>query len=143
MEQKIKSYSISDLSEGQSFSFVKRIDKARVDGFASLSGDVNPLHMSDEFARHRGFEGRVAHGGLLIAYVSELLGVYFPGENCLWQTLNIKFLLPAYINDEIEISALVSQVSLGANVVILTLEIKNTKNHIVLAKGKTQVGFTK
>ena len=125
MKKKIAKYNIKDFSEGQKHSIVRTINQQAVDGFASFSGDVSPLHMDEQFACSRGFAGRVAHGALLISYLSELIGVHFPGENCLFQTLSAKFLSPAYINDTIEISAIVGQISLGANAVMLDFNIRN------------------
>lgn len=113
-----------------------------MDNFANSSGDVSPLYVDEQFACSRGFAGRIVHGALLISYLSELIGVYFPGENCLFQTLSAKFLSPAYINDTIEISAVVVQISLGANAVILNFSIRNMDRNITLVKGKIQVGFT-
>ncbi len=143
MKKKVATYRIEDFSEGQKFSFLKTISKQDVDNFAELSGDINPLHVDDKFAQLRGFTGRIAHGALLISYLSELVGVYFPGENCLLQTINIKFLSPAYINDTVEINALVDQVSRSINVIVLNVNIRNIKTNTLLAKGKLQVGFTK
>ena len=137
------SYRIEDFSEGQKFSFRKTITEADVDNFASLSGDISFLHTDDQFARRRGFKGRVVHGALLISYLSKLVGVYFPGKNCLLQSVSSKFLSPAYINDTVEISAVVDQVSLAVNAIVLRVDIKDTNNNIVLVKSKIQVGFSK
>ena len=141
--ERIATYKIADIREGQGFSFQRTISKEELDAFANLSGDINPLHMDDKFAQSRGFKNRVVHGALLIAYISKMVGVYFPGENCLIQTLSLNFLAPAYINDEIEINGTVDQVSPALNVIILKVAIKNLKNNIILAEGRMQIGFTK
>ena len=142
-EDKVATYTIRDFSEGQEFSFIKTISEKDVNDFACLSGDLSPLHINSEFACSRGFGARVVHGALLISYLSRLVGVYFPGENGLLQTINIKFLSPAYIDDTVEIASVVEQISLSMNVIVLKVSIRNIKSKIILVKGKVQVGFTK
>jgi 3-hydroxybutyryl-CoA dehydratase len=140
--EKISTRKIEDFTEGQAFSLSKTIKEEDVNDFSSLSGDICPLHMSEQFAIKRGFKGRVAHGALLMSYVSQLIGVYFPGENCLLQSLSFKFLLPAYINDAIEINAVIDQISLSMKVLVLNVRIETEESHNLLVKGKVQVGFT-
>lgn len=142
VKKKIAAYKAEDFSEGQSFTLTRRIDKSDVDNFAAVSGDINSLHMRDEFARARGFSGRVVHGVLLTGYISQVIGVHFPGENCLLQSLNFKFPAPAYIGDIIQIKAVVDQVSPGVNTFVLNVNVKNIKSGAVLVKGKMQIGFT-
>src|SRR3989338_3070916 len=100
----LSSYQITDLREGQEVSFSKKITGQDVDNFSSLSGDNNPLHMDDAFAQSRGFLGRVVHGGLIISYLSKMIGVHLPGQNCLLERMTLNFLSPVYINDTIELS---------------------------------------
>ncbi len=133
-------YQIHDLTEGQRLNYKKKIHGKDVDCFSELSGDISPLHMVEEFARERGFRGRVVHGALLISYLSKLIGVDCPGENCLLQSMDIRFVSPVYINDEIEFQITVDQISLGVNTVVL--KIKIVRGETVVAKGRTQIGFT-
>jgi acyl dehydratase len=135
-------YKIKDLSVGQTFSFQKTIKETDVNKFADLSRDTNPLHMEDQFAIQKGFAGRVVHGVLLSSYLSKLVGVDFPGENALLHSVELNFLSPAYINDKITICAVIDQISVSTNTIILKVNIKNMNNTLIL-KGKMQVGFTK
>ena len=141
METGIAKYNIENLLEGQQHSITKTISEQAVNDFARLSGDVNPLHMEARFAQSRGFSGRVVHGALLISYVSELIGVHFPGEKCLLQTISFKFLSPAYIDDNLMITAVVYQISIEAGVIILKISIENADTNNILAQGKLQIGF--
>ena len=143
MEGNIAAYRIEDIKEGQRFSFAKTIESAEVESFDALSGDVSPIHMDEGFARARGFRTCVVHGALLAGYLSKMIGVDLPGENCLLQRLDLKFLSPAYIGDMVEVSAVVDQVSPGINAAVLSVTIKNTASRTMLVKGKIQVGFTK
>ena len=135
-------YTIEQLEVGQRYELLRTITADAVDAFAGVSGDLSPLHIDSEFARERGFRGSVAHGMLLGAFVSELVGMYLPGENALLQSVNLKFLAPAYVNDTLKIEASVDQVSLGTGTIVLKVNIQNTETDTTLVRGKVQVGFT-
>jgi 3-hydroxybutyryl-CoA dehydratase len=143
MEGDIATFEIEDLAQGKEFSFEKKISSSDVDMFARLTGDNSPIHMEDSFAQKRGFKSRVVHGGLLVGCISQLVGVYFPGENSVIQTLDIKFSHPAYIGDILKIYSIIDQVSESMRTIILKLTITNQKTGQVLLKSKVQVGFTK
>jgi 3-hydroxybutyryl-CoA dehydratase len=140
---KAAGYRIEDFKEGDEFSFKETITKESVDTFAEITGDSSPLHVNEKFAVSRGFEDRVVHGVLLAGYFSRLAGVHFPGENCLLQTLNLKFSAPAYTGDEIEVSAVVDQVSISTNSIVLKLKIKKIQTDTILVSAKAIIGFTK
>jgi 3-hydroxybutyryl-CoA dehydratase len=143
MEGNIATFEIEDLAQGKEFSFEKKISSGDVDMFARLTGDNSPLHMEDSFARKRGFKSRVVHGGLLVGCISQLVGVYFPGENAVIQTLDIKFSHPAYIGDVLKVHSIIDQISESVRTIILKLAITNQDTGQVLLKSKVQVGFTK
>ena len=142
MGDEIVTFGIEDLFQGKEFSFEKKISSSDVNMFAKLTGDNSPLHMEDQFARERGFKSRLVHGGLLVGCISQLVGVHFPGENAIIQTLNIKFSHPAYIGDTLKIDSIVDQVSETVRTVIIKLTIKNQETGQILLKSKVQVGFT-
>jgi acyl dehydratase len=125
---------IEDFAPGQSETLVKTITLQELEAFAKISGDTNALHMDSTFAQVRGFQGRVVHGGLLISYISQMLGMHLPGEGCLWQSLNIKFQAPCYVGDTVEVKAKVDQVSSAVKAIILTVTIDNVKTRSNLAK---------
>lgn len=140
MEKEIAKYKLKDLEIGQVFSFIMKIEEKDVNSFANLSGDFNPLHMSEAFALERGFLGRLVHGFLLSSYLSRLIGVHLPGENCILQTADLKFVSPVYINDTIEITGIISFISVAMKAAVIEVSIKNKKNFLV--KGKIQIGFS-
>ena len=142
MGDEIVTFEIEDLFQGKEFSFEKKISSSDVNMFAKLTGDNSPLHMEDQFARERGFKGRVVHGGLLVGCISQLVGVHFPGANSIIQTLDIKFSHPAYIGDLLKIYSIIDQISESMGTIILKLAITNQNTGQVLLKSKMQVGFT-
>jgi len=138
----ISKFSLSDIHIGQFFSFDSLITERTVSQFTIISGDISPLHQDDGFARLRGFKSRVVHGVLLNALVSKLIGVHLPGENCLLLSMNIKYLLPVYINDLIRLTGTVEQISPSSNAVSIKIIITDVVRGCILSTGKVVVGFT-
>jgi 3-hydroxybutyryl-CoA dehydratase len=137
-----RSLTLEDIKEGQQASFRTRIDRASVEAFAALTGDISPLHMDDEFAVGRGFDRRVVHGALLGGYVSRLVGVFLPGRNGLLQSMRLKFLKPAYVGDEIEVIGVVTQVSHAVSAMVADVAINRVVDGERLVTGQVQTGFT-
>ncbi len=138
----IASLDPEDIQEGQSATFIRRIETADLDAFASLTGDVSPLHMDEAFARSRGFKGRVAHGALLGGFISRLFGVHLPGRDCLLQSLTLKWLAPVCVGDTIRFTATVTQISAAARAMSSEIVLEDTATNAVVARGKVQSGFT-
>jgi 3-hydroxybutyryl-CoA dehydratase len=138
----VSEFTVNEVYEGQSFSFDVTLSEAMTDSFAHLTGDVSPLHMDQDFATNRGFQGRVVHGALLCGLVSRLIGVHLPGRDCLLHSMNMKYLMPTYINDLIRTKGTIDQVSVAARAMSLQVEIINVKSHLIVAKGKVVIGFT-
>ena len=72
------------IAVGDTAKLTRTVGHDDVELFATLSGDRNPLHMDDEFARGTSFERRVVHGMLVASYVSTLVGMHLPGPGALW-----------------------------------------------------------
>ena len=136
-------YEFSSIKEGDSAEFEIEISEADVDLFASLSGDINPLHMDGDFSKQRGFLGRVVHGFYLAALVSRLVGVYLPGQNALIQQTQLTFHSPTYIGDKIKVTGIVDRKSEGVNTLKVSINILRTSDNVLLVSGKVQIGFTK
>lgn len=76
-----------------------------IDAFAALSGDHNPLHMDDDYARRQGFAARVIHGLMVGAKVSALVGTLLPGRRCLLLDYALAHPNPVYAGDKIRFRA--------------------------------------
>ncbi|KAG8062807.1 hypothetical protein GUJ93_ZPchr0003g17474 [Zizania palustris] len=79
----------------------RRFTEAEVEAYVGVSGDRNPVHMDDAFARDvGGFErGRVVHGMLVASLFPALVAAHFPGAVYARQTL--KFVAPVYVGEEV------------------------------------------
>jgi 3-hydroxybutyryl-CoA dehydratase len=130
-------HSLAELSEGskRSVSFTVTLEQMRA--FAELSGDENPLHVDDSFARHKGYEGRVVYGALLVAKISQLIGMKLPGRDSVWASLSLDFKRPLYVGREAEVEGTVTSVHRATGLVELGLVVRSDGR--VLAKGKAEV----
>ena len=72
-----------------------------IEAFARLSGDRNPVHFDDAFARRMGFDGRIAHGAITGALVSAVLGMDLPGPGTVFLEQRLRFLKPVRPGDTI------------------------------------------
>jgi len=108
-----------------------------MEAFAALSGDYNPLHCDETFARRRGFGGCVVFGGLLIAKVSRLIGMELPGRDGLWSSLQMEFAASLLVGEPAQLKALVSHISEATRSVTLQLTVMSGSKAI--ARGKALV----
>lgn len=98
------------LSVGDSGSFSKTITEQDVFAFAGASGDHNPLHIDEEYARHTIFKQRVAHGILTAGIISTVLGGEIPGLGTVFVDLEIRFLKPVFFGDTVKATATVMEI---------------------------------
>lgn len=88
-----------DLSLGQSAEVTRAIGAGDIDAFAAVSGDVNPLHLDETYAKTTPFGGRIAHGMLSASYISAVLGGKLPGPGAIYLSQNLRFRRPVKIGD--------------------------------------------
>ncbi|MEK6643381.1 MAG: MaoC family dehydratase [Planctomycetota bacterium] len=98
------------ISLNDSGSFTKTITEKDVFAFADASGDQNPLHINEEYAKKTRFGQRVAHGILMAGIISTVLGGEIPGLGTIFVELHIRFLKPVFFGDTITANALVSEI---------------------------------
>jgi 3-hydroxybutyryl-CoA dehydratase len=94
-------YYIEDLKPGMSESFSKTVSERDIALFGEVSGDVNPVHFNEEFARTSPFKGRIAHGVLTASYISTVLGMKMPGPGTIFMSLTTRFKAPVRIGDTV------------------------------------------
>jgi 3-hydroxybutyryl-CoA dehydratase len=106
----MRSLTIAELSLGDSAKFRKTISESDVYLFAGITGDLNPVHVDEEFAKTTPFGARVAHGPLTFSLCAGLLGTELPGVGTVAVTNEVAYEAPVYIGDtiavRIEVSAL-------------------------------------
>jgi len=103
------SMSIQEIKVGQSASHGKTITEADIKLFADLTGDANPVHMDEEYAKQSIFNGRVAHGMLGAGLISTVFGMYLPGPGTVYLSQTLQFLAPVRIGDTITATCTVKE----------------------------------
>jgi 3-hydroxybutyryl-CoA dehydratase len=91
----------SDLSLGQSAEVVHTVTEEDIKTFGDLSGDYNPVHFDEEWAKTTMFKGRIAHGILTASFISTAIGMKLPGPGTIYLKQSMKFLGPVRIGDTI------------------------------------------
>ena len=136
----MNSYLFSELVVGKKERIEIQISEKEIDAFAELSGDVSPIHIDDSFAKGRGLKSRIAHGALLVSYVSRFIGTMLPGSNGLLQTVNMEFRRPCYPGTEIKIEGEITKQVASVRVVRIKILITESRTGEVLATGQVQSG---
>ena len=76
-------YTLAEMTPGRSEEFTVTVTAEMMDAFCAITGDVSPIHRDADYAKGRGYPGRVVYGMLGASFFSTLAGVYLPGEHCL------------------------------------------------------------
>ena len=96
-----KSFTIKEITIGMTASYSQTISDADVKAFAGISGDHNPVHLSEEYAENSRFKNRIAHGLLTASFFSAIFGTKLPGEGCVYAGQNLQFKKPVYLGDTV------------------------------------------
>ena len=102
---------LDELVPGMSASTEHTVTERDVQLFGEATGDMNPVHFDEEFARKTVFRGRVAHGALSIGFISALLGTKLPGDGSIFLSASIVFKLPVRIGDTVVTTATVREIN--------------------------------
>ena len=103
-------YYADDLKPGMSESFSKTVTEDDIQKFGEVSGDMNPAHFDEEWARTTMFKGRIAHGVLSASYISTVLGMKMPGPGTIFMSLTTRFKAPVRIGDTVVATCTVREV---------------------------------
>ena len=98
-----------DLSVGMSETYSKTVKASDVIGFAEISGDRNPIHLSEHFAAKTPFGSRIAHGLYTASLLSALIGTRLPGPGAIYLSQTLTFHAPVRIGDTVEASVVVAE----------------------------------
>ena len=93
---------LEDLSVGMTDVYERVVTAADVRMFAEASGDHNPVHLDEEFARATRFNGRIVHGMLSASFISTAIAAKLPGPGTIYLTQNLSFRAPVRIGDTVE-----------------------------------------
>jgi 3-hydroxybutyryl-CoA dehydratase len=103
MSAPFKTHYFEDLELGQRETLMKAVMDDDVIAFADLSGDRNPVHLSDHFARKTRFGERIVHGLYTASLISTVIGMYLPGPGAVYLSQTLNFRGPVKIGDVINV----------------------------------------
>ncbi len=132
----------SELKIGQTASVQKTFSAADVTMFAGVSLDVNPVHMSDAYAKNTLFGKRIVHGILTSGLISAALGNYLPGPGTIYLGQELKFLAPVYLGDDITATVEIVELREDKKIVKLNTSCVNQDGKTVIS-GLATVKFDK
>lgn len=100
----LSNHTYDEITIGQTASFSKLIEEQDIQLFATVSGDVNPVHLDADFAATTPFKERIAHGMLTGAIVSAALAMELPGPGTIYLGQSLRFRLPVKIGDTVTVA---------------------------------------
>lgn len=132
---------LNGLTEGIDLPAIEKlITQENINQYAKVSQDFNPIHIDEEFARKTPLGGTIAHGMLVLAYVSQMMTAAF-GQS--WLTggkLSVRFKAPARPGDTINVTEKIRKIDKSDEQTIINCDVlcNNQKDEAVII-GETQV----
>lgn len=123
MEEQI----VRRFSVGQAESMTRTISESDIYLFAGATGDLNPAHMNEEYAKGTRFQTRIAHGMLSGGLISAVLGTKLPGPGTIYLGQTLQFLAPVYPGDTVTATATIRLLEPARNRAVLETVCMNQK----------------
>ena len=117
---------------GDSAEITKTIEQSDIDAFASVTGDRNPVHVDEEFAKSTRFGKRIAHGMLTASLISAVLANKLPGEGSVYLGQTLQFVAPVFPGDEITARVTVKEIREDKPIVKLETICMNQRGEVVI-----------
>lgn len=92
---------IDELKVGDTAEFSKTVSESDIYQFAGITGDFNPAHMNEAYAKKTFFKTRIAHGMLAAGFISTVIGTKLPGTGSVYVKQNLSFLAPVRMGDTV------------------------------------------
>jgi acyl dehydratase len=128
------------LSIGDSAEITKTIEQSDIDAFARVTGDHNPVHVDEEFAKTTRFGRRIAHGMLTASLISAVLANKLPGEGSVYLGQTLQFVAPVFPGDEITARVTVKEIREDKPIVKLETVCMNQRGEVVIRGEATVLG---
>ena len=131
-----------ELNIGDSTTLVREVSEKDIQLFAYLSGDINPLHLDEEYAKTTQFEGRIAHGLFSALLVTTAVATKLPGPGSIYRGQEMKFQRPVKIGDTLTASLSIVEKKKRGNLVKIDCVIKNQNDETVFTGLSTAIAPT-
>ncbi len=126
----IKKY--KDIQVGDEAIYTRTITEKDIELFGKVSGDRNPIHFNEDFAKKTIFKGRIAHGLLTASFISTALAEKLPGPGSIYLKQTLIFKKPVRIGDTITVILKVIEKNDEKKRITLKTTCINQKNEVVL-----------
>lgn len=123
----------TDFAIGEEATLTKIISDDDIKTFARISGDYNPVHMNDDYAKGTMFGGRIAHGMLVSGLVSAILGTMLPGPGAIYLSQQLRFLAPVRPGDQVTARAMITEWDPDKGRVTLSTDVTNQEGVAVIS----------
>ncbi len=123
---------IQELQPGDTATFSKTVSEADIYLYAGVTGDANPVHTNEEYARGTFFKTRIAHGMLIGGFISTVIGNRLPGPGTVYIRQELDFKAPVRIGDTVTAVVEVAEIHGPRNRVVLRIYCKNQEGAIVV-----------
>jgi acyl dehydratase len=129
------------ISQGQSLpSLTKHLTVEQIRQYAEASGDRNPIHLDETFARSAGLPGVIAHGMLTMAFANQMVTDWL-GDRSLLKRLQGRFAGMVLPGDDVTCSGSVASKDEATRHVVINLVVTNQRGEKVLNKGVAEAEF--
>lgn len=128
------------LEIGDTAQFSKTISESDIYLYAGITGDMNPAHIDEAYAKETVFRGRIAHGMLTAGFISTVLGMKLPGPGAVYLGQTLTFLAPVKIGDTITAAVEVLELGEKRKTATLKTTCTNQKGEQVL-EGEAKVSL--
>ncbi len=130
-------YAFEDRKVGMKAVISRTITETDLRNFSGVSGDTNPMHLNEEFAKKTVFGGTIVHGMLTASLISTVIGTKLPGPGCIYMSQTLKFLAPVRVGDTVYATVKVKELIPAKNRVVL--ETKCTVKDTVVIDGEALI----
>ncbi|MBL4894382.1 MAG: MaoC family dehydratase [Emcibacter sp.] len=120
----MKEACLEALEMGQSYSTINVVSDEDIVKFSEVTGDVNPIHLDEDYAKKSIFGERIAHGMISAGYISAIFGTKFPGPGSIYLSQSLKFRAPVKIGDSVETTVTIVELNEKRKRVTLNCECK-------------------
>jgi phosphotransacetylase/acyl dehydratase len=122
----------AEIAVGDTASLSRTLTKTELEGFAAVSGDFNPTHLNEAYARARGLKAPVAHGMWTASLISNLLGNKLPGAGTVYRGQDLRFHAPLFLGDTVTATVTVAAKEAASRTVRLDCRCANQHGEEVL-----------
>ncbi|VVB83550.1 MaoC like domain protein [uncultured archaeon] len=135
----LNDYKYEEINVGDIFEFKRNITADNLNEYAKLTGDFNPLHCDEEYAKKTIFKGRIIHGMLAGSLFSTLVGMMCPGKRNLYLSQSLNFKRHIYPNSELTVKGVIKNKIDSMKIIVLGTEILVDGKIVINGEAKVKV----